>query len=120
MVDGSIRDGQGVAGTELTLHKLSPTFVRFDWGVSCGPSQIDYEIYEGVLGDFSSHVRRSCSTGGATTQSRSVNTGNRYYLVVPFNVNDGFEGSCGKNSLGVERPPAALPCKPQSLAACEP
>ena len=83
---------------------------------SRGVVDTDYEIYEGALGDFTSHADITCSTGGATTLDVTPAAGNTYYLVVP--ANRSFEGSYGADSGGVERPTGASACLPQLTGAC--
>jgi glucose/arabinose dehydrogenase len=94
------------AGANLTLT----------WTASCAPADSDYEVYEGALGDFTSHAPRACSTLGATTATLTPSSENRYYLVVP---RDAFsEGSYGRRGNGAERPQAAGACRPQVAGAC--
>jgi hypothetical protein len=115
-IAGGVPDGGGAPGVPLTARRISSSTIRLSWGESCGPAPIDYEIYEGQLGNFTSHVPYSCTTEGATSIDIGVSPGNRYYLVVP--VRDGFEGSYGTNSAGVELAPSALACTPQTISSC--
>ena len=69
-------------------------------------SDSDYEIYEGRLGDFTSHRSIVCSTGGATTATIAPDSGDRYYLVVP--TTGLSEGSYGQDGAGNERPAAIV------------
>jgi len=89
------------------------------WDPSCGSGSVDYGIYEGLAGNWTSHVRTVCSdTGGDLTESITPGTGDRYYLVVPHD--DTAEGSYGLASGGVERPPSLFPrCRgPQDTTDC--
>ncbi len=104
-------------GTPLLLSKASGEALDLTWGVSCLASDVDYEVYEGQLGDFSTHTPRSCTTGGMTAFSLVPSPGDSYYLVVP--ANQVAEGSHGTSSGGAERPPGASPCLPQVLGSCE-
>lgn len=114
---GRVPDGASVGGTPLTMGKSGPD-VSLSWGASCVASDSDYEVYEGTLTDFSSHVSRTCSTGGATAWTLTPAAGSRYYLVVPRSVDR--EGSYGVDGAGAARAAAGLPCLPQALApACE-
>ncbi len=89
--------------------------LTLSWGQSCSGTDNDYEIYEGTLGSFTSHVSRFCSTGGLTSKSFTPPSGNAYYLVVPRNA--AREGSYGTRSDGAERPPASAACLPALIAA---
>ena len=117
-IAGGVPDGGGAPGVPLTAQRIDSSSIRLSWGASCGPAPIDYEIYEGQLGNFTSHVPYTCSTEGATSIDIGASPGNRYYLVVP--VRDGFEGSYGTNSAGVELAPSALACTEQTISSCAP
>ena len=99
----------------LTLRTLPGGAIELTWGASCLPGDSDYEIYEGVLGNFASHLPRTCSTGGLQTHQLMPSAGNRYYVVVPRNTLR--EGSYGRRSDGSERPSSASACLPQAIAA---
>jgi hypothetical protein len=88
------------------------------WGRSCRSSDTDYAVYEGLLGNFTSHAPRLCGTGGATSATLTPASGNRYYLVVPLSP-DGAEGSYGTGSNGIQRPPSATGCRPQVFTGCQ-
>lgn len=94
------------AGASITLN----------WLPSCSAGDTDYEVYEGLMGSWASHVPVTCSTAGATTATFPPASGNRYYLVVPRNATN--EGSYGKNSASVERPVSSSFCVPQVLGTC--
>lgn len=114
---GSVPDGSG-GGIPLTLSKTALNEVRLSWGASCMPGDSDYAIYGGILGQFQTHVRLVCSTGGATDMTLASSGGDRtYFLVVPRNATN--EGSYGVDSSGVERAASFLACVPQDAAtAC--
>ena len=86
------------------------------WSPSCTAIDSDYEVYQGALGNFTSHQSVLCSTGGATSARIQPDAGGRYYLVVPRNAER--EGSYGTASSGAERPPAAIACRPQLVGSC--
>ena len=88
------------------------------WDPSCAPADTDYEVYEGVLGVFYSHIERFCTTGGAFAKTLTPRAGSAYYLVV--SRGSAFEGSYGRKSDGTERPPPAAACRPQSAGNCAP
>ena len=118
-IPGAVPDGDEVAGVPLTLRRISATAIEFSWGASCGAAlTTDYELYEGVLGNFANTLPRTCTSGGATILNITVGAGNRFYLVVP--TRDGFEGSYGTNSAGIERPQSLSYCLEQSTASCLP
>jgi hypothetical protein len=106
----------GDVGTTLRLELGDASEIRLSWSPSCIASEVDYEIYEGVLGDFSSHVPAVCSTGGRTSMTLTPLNGDRYYLTVPTNGAD--EGSHGKTSSGSERQRGPSVCLSQTVAAC--
>ena len=113
---GGVPDGDTIAGEPLTVERKPLGRVELDWSASCTPTDTDYEVYEGVLGDFTSHVAVACSTEGATTLTFAAGDA-AYFLVVPRNASR--EGSYGSDSAGNERPKAAAPCLAQEVTACE-
>ncbi len=114
---GRIPDGDQVAGTPLTLQHAAPGTITLTWAPSCLPGDTDFEIYEGTVGDFTSHVPRFCGTGGATTSTFLPAAGNTFYLVVPRNATR--EGSYGTDSNSVQRPQGGVfACWDQEIDAC--
>jgi len=113
---GTVPDGAGVPGTPLLVAPAGAGDLRLTWNVSCSASAVDYEVYEGSIGDFTSHVPRLCSTGGATSATLTPSAGNTYHLIVPT---DGVHGgSYGRRSDGFERPTSASACAPQDPGPC--
>lgn len=100
----------------LRLEKGAGDEVVLTWSPSCLPTDDDYEVYEGRLGDFTTHVPRACSTGGLTTATLTSTPGDDYYLVVPRNATR--EGSYGMGSNGSPRPAALSSCLPQESGSC--
>ena len=92
--------------------------ISLAWGESCRLGDVDYEIYEGNLGDFASHESVTCSTGGSTSALVVPAAGGTYYLIVPRNGTT--EGTYGVTSAGVERPQSANPCLAVSYGSCTP
>jgi hypothetical protein len=91
--------------------------IELEWGVSsCVGSDTDYEVYEGQIGDFTSHSLKLCSTGGDTNASFTPAPGSTYYIVVPRNGTR--EGSYGLRSDGTERPVGVDSCVAQQIATC--
>jgi hypothetical protein len=88
----------GAAGevASLTMDHAAGGAVLLNWTASCNATDSDYEIYEGLLGDFTSHAPRHCSTGGATTRELMPSAGDTYYLIVPRSAD--VEGSYGRDS----------------------
>ena len=107
LVPPTLRIGAGPSD-DLTLS----------WEPSCTDSDFDYAIYEGTLGEFTSHVLVTCSTAGQTTADLTPEGGNTYYLVVP--LNDMFEGSYGMAADGTPRTPASIACLSQLSSPCDP
>ena len=99
------------------MERTAEGDLTLSWGGSCDPSDDDYNIHEGTLGDFTSHVPKSCGTGGATTWTVSPAAGNTYYLVTP--ADGAVEGSYGRTGGDAERPQGAANCLPQTVGACQ-
>ena len=74
-------------------------------------------MYEGLLGESTSHTPETCGTAGALERTLTPMSGGTYYLVVP--TNGAIEGSHGRTSAGVERPPGAGICLPQVTESCQ-
>jgi hypothetical protein len=117
-VAGRVPDGVTLPGTLLTAERVSDTQIILRWGDSCRATDENTEIYEGVLGDFTSHVPRYCLNGTGNARLATVSPGNRYYLVVPSNETG--EGSYGVDGNGNERPPSASACRLQAIERCLP
>ena len=115
---GRVPDGGPVPGTPLTVELVPGNDILLSWGASCTATDTDFAVYEGALGDFTSHLPRLCGTAGATMVTLTPSSGNRYYLVVP--TNSAREGSYGLRSDLTERPASSAACLPQAVAACPP
>ena len=115
---GSTPDGDGVPGTPLLIGKEEPAgaILILTWGPACSASVTDYAVYEGSLGDFTSHAPVSCTTAAQTTLAVSSAAGSRYYLVVPHDGTN--EGSYGRDGSGADRPQSLAACLMQLLGAC--
>ncbi len=103
-------------GAPLTVDRAADGDLDLSWGASCLFSDQDYAIYEGRLGDYSSHYRLHCTTGNLTSKTIKPDTGDSYYLVVPRNT--AHEGSYGSDADGAQRPPAVDACIPQVIDVC--
>jgi formate-dependent nitrite reductase cytochrome c552 subunit len=114
---GFVPDGSRTPGSQLAVTEDAAGDLMFSWGGSCISSDTDFAIYEGTLGDFTSHAPLSCSTGGATSAVLPAGSGSTYYLVLPHNTI--WEGSHGYRSNGTERPRGASVCYPQGVGVCE-
>ena len=114
---GAVPDGDGVAGSMLTLDRDGDQ-ITLSWGPSCSPDDNDYSVYQGALGDFGSHVPVVCSTRGSTRQTLAISSGpqDAYYLVAPRN--DAFQGSLGKASDGTPHQAGESACLPQFVGVC--
>jgi len=115
-IAGSVPDGSAVPGAPLTVAKGAGGAVSISWSPSCHPVDLDYAVYEGTIGTFTSHVPRVCSTSGATSASIVPGAGDRYYLVVP--QGGSAEGSYGTRTGQIERPPSSAACLPQAILSC--
>ena len=107
-------------GVELTSQPRPMTLpngmIELSWSQSCQAADADYAVYEGMLGDFSSHTARNCSTGGSTDATLLPGEGHTYYLVAPLSADS--EGSHGLDAAGHEREPTSPTCYPQVIADC--
>ena len=101
----------------VALRKQAAAEIVLSWGGSCHAGDSDFAIYEGALGQFTTHAPVSCMTGGTTMSAPfTPATGDRYYLVVPSNGTS--EGSYGTDSAGAARPASAGACLAQQISAC--
>jgi hypothetical protein len=82
---------------------------------SCLSTDTLHAVYEGALGDFTSHVPVTCASVGSSWNF-TPQPGNRYFLVVPQNGD--FEGSHGLRGSGQERPRGTVSCLAQNIGAC--
>ena len=106
----------GSLDDSLRLDHVGSGDVRLDWMPSCAPTDDDYEIYIGSLGDYASHLPAACTTGGATTWTGAPTGQALYFLVVP--TNGVREGSYGRRSDGTERPVGLATCRDSEPAVC--
>ena len=115
---GTAPDGTpAAAGTPLGVARDAASGdLHLSWGASCSAADTDYEVYEGALGNFTSHAPRLCTTSGSTTATLTPAGGSTYYLVVP--AHGVLEGSYGRDSRGVERPAGQSACHPQVVRTC--
>ena len=100
----------------LTADRATGDTITLTWPGSCLASDLDFEVYEGPVGDFGNHGPVTCTTAGATTATFASAAGDRYFLVVPRNAER--EGSYGADSAGVERAPSTAACLPQEVSDC--
>jgi hypothetical protein len=101
-------------GPPLLVSKTGG-LLKLTWGASCVASDTNYEVYEGVLGNFASHVPVVCSTD-STSATITPRLGNAYYLIVP--TSGIVDGSYGQSSSGLERPQGPATCHVQSIYPC--
>ncbi len=112
---GEVPDGDTVPGSQLRADRTPQGDLVLAWGRSCLPADIDFHVYQGTLGDFSSHTELACTTGGSANLVFTPAIDSSYYLVVPTDGTE--EGSYGRWSDGTERPPGVSACQPQSPTA---
>lgn len=113
---GAVRAEQGQG---LRLSKAGGGNVLLTWGPPCNSAEVplqDFGVYRGTLGNFTSYTSLTCTTAGMNSYTAAGSAGNNFYLVVPATATN--EGSYGRTNTGAERPPAAAPCKAQSLGEC--
>jgi uncharacterized repeat protein (TIGR01451 family) len=113
---GRVPDGATLPGPgPLEIARAGAQLI-LSWGASCLPSDVDYHVYEGTLGTFTSHEPIACGTSSNLDLTHTPPGGDVYYLVVPTNLS--FEGSYGFKSETVERPASASACLPQAIGSC--
>ncbi len=112
---GSVPDGTS-PDAPLTVTKGLAGALTLSWTHSCFPADDDYAVYEGALGNFTSHLARACSTSGSSTATFAPTSADAYYIVVPHGAS--AEGSYGHNGSLVERPASASACFPQAIVSC--
>ncbi len=112
---GMVPDGSQGGSAPLTVRHLGAD-LELSWDDSCSPNDVDYALYFGDLGDFSSHNALLCSTFGEKTMAIPSTPGNTYYLIAPTTLTQ--VGSLGQASNGVERPQGSEPCLPQKILDC--
>jgi hypothetical protein len=105
-----------VADPGLSVDRASGGDVVLTWPGSCLAGDIDFEVYEGAIGEFEGHEPATCSTGGETTYTFARAPEDRFFLVVPRNAT--HEGSYGTDGTGAQRPQSAAPCLPRSVSEC--
>jgi hypothetical protein len=109
--------GAGRIQEPLRLDKTGGEEIILDWEPSCLAGDRDYSIYQGILGDFTSHLPVQCSTGWLTEATITPAEGSYYYLVVPRN--EGLrEGSYGIDDDGLQRVPSTEGCLVQEITEC--
>ncbi len=94
-----------VDGLQVTKNGAELALV---WNPSCSVDASDYAVYEGTLGDWTSHMPLMCTTGGAVSIPVTPASGSVYYLITPRNTT--VEGSYGTDSQGFERTTSAAAC----------
>jgi hypothetical protein len=93
---------------QISMSKSGPDLV-ISWAPGCSDGGIDYGVYQGTIGSWTSHVSIVCTDSGADrTETFLPGSGNRYYLVVPRNA--AAEGSYGQKTGGIERPVGGGAC----------
>jgi hypothetical protein len=113
---GEVPDGSRTPGTPLLVRLEPEGELTLEWDESCLATDVDYAIYEGQIGDFTTHVPLTCSTGGLTIETVEPAEVSSYYLVVP--TNGTREGGYGSDSAQIGRPQANSPCFQQDLVTC--
>lgn len=114
----SAADPLGSTAGEVTGLSVEEngTDITLSWQPSCDLTDSDYEVYEGFIGDFTTHQYRYCSTGGVSSITLFPSAGGTYYLVVPRKAVS--EGSYGQRSDASERSQAIAPCFSQAISPC--
>ena len=98
--------------TPVRVNKSGPN-LSLTWAASCVVTDTDYEVYEGDIGNWTSHTSKLCSTGGAMSAGFASPAGSTYYLIVPTDT--AVEGSYGWNHQFVARPTGVSTCHSQVI-----
>jgi len=108
----------GTFGPPLTIAKELNGDLTLSWSDSrCACGDFDYGVYVGTLGDYTSHNRLMCTTGGATTATiGTADSQRQYYLIVPHTFNR--EGHYGFESFDVPREQGLSACLEQAVGTC--
>ena len=113
---GWVPNGGSRPGTPLTLSPEPGGDLLLTWGDSCHLTDSDFGIYEGVIGEYPSHVPLGCTTRGAISAIVTPSAGSMYYLIVPHG--QAKEGSHGLASDGSERPRPVSACNLPGFISC--
>jgi len=129
---GAVPDGEHVPGTPLMLGKQvdeQGVSLTLTWGPGCLSTDYLYAIYEGLLGDYYSHIPLYCQTASGLNKTFQPPDPEKdaYYLVAPQSYQYGpppqdiypsREGSHGRRSNGNHRPVGGSTCLPVWYSAC--
>ncbi|MCP3982706.1 MAG: hypothetical protein GY716_25730 [bacterium] len=113
---GEVPDGTGFDPAQLTVNLSGGGQIELSWGSSCVLNDDDYAVYEGTLGDYTSHIPATCTTAGAQSHTMTPAAASSYYLIVPHNGSD--EGSYGKDGDGTPRTQNGGACYVQDTIDC--
>jgi hypothetical protein len=111
---GAVPDG---GPGSLLMGRAPNGNLTLEWGPSCTTTDHAYEIYEGTIGNWTSHAPRACNLQDLSS-TLSVPPFNAYYLVAP--VSNWGEGSYGSGVGGFERTYGASFCTYKSYSFCSP
>jgi hypothetical protein len=111
-----------VGADALHISRDASGALALSWGAVCFPLDASYSVYEGTIGDWTSHAPRTCAAPG-TTAVLTPSPDSSYYLVVPYALNYSgpswnFEGSYGLLGDGTERSPSTAACAEQWVQEC--
>jgi len=117
---GFVPDGHEIPGPPLWVYTTLDDEIRIDWSPSCATGDDDYALYEGMLGEFSSHLPFQCTTNGETEVTINPSPGGRYYLVTPIadHGQSWTEGGLGFGSSGEERGQGQQFCYERQINGC--
>jgi hypothetical protein len=99
---------------DLLASRTAGDGVSATWSASCAATDDDYAVYEGMLGDYVSHLPVVCSTSGLRHSAWDSLPGSRWFIITPRNTL--IEGSYGRRGDTSERPPSSDACAAQSIA----
>jgi hypothetical protein len=115
--------GAGRVPPELKLRRIALDVVGFTWPASPCSGVADYAVYEGMLGDWTSHTPLTCfaDPDRDLQATLGVSSGDRYDLVVPANPYG--EGSYGlrrdrPTGPGERQPPSGETCTGEQDLSC--
>jgi hypothetical protein len=111
----SLAGNPGTVPPTLQVSKAPGDQLALSWEASCAQDALDYAIYQGTIGAWSSHTAVDCTDdGGDRIETLSAPVSSSYFLVVALGA-DG-EGSYG-TATGGERPRGTSTCAPARIVS---
>jgi microcystin-dependent protein len=99
----------------VSKNALDPSKIDLSWGVGCPSGATGFAVYQGTLGNFTSHalLGGTCGITGASLQAQTPCAGNCYYLVSAVDDLVGDEGASVRPRPGWRSPVPRWPVGPR-------